>query len=254
MEVDTGDTVGTVIAVSGEWEPHITEVVRRLTSPGDVFVDVGAHIGYYTLLASVLVGDQGHVYAFEPSPARWNELRANVARNKLGNVTAFEMAAGAYEGETILYEAPRTNTSASTLLPAALDPSAATEYSPKRVRVTPVPTHLAAKHLDRVRVIKIDVEGFEIDVLRGLERVLAGRRPLSLIIEVSPDWSSGSDVAFIEQLCRSHEFVPWRVSNEYTLDAYFPLRVVPPIRVDAIPEERADLVLARGMDLDERRR
>src|SRR4249919_1281797 len=87
MEVDTGDAVGSVVAVSGVWEPNITAVVRQVVSPGDVCIDVGAHVGYYTLLMSRLVEEHGHVFAFEPSPPRFLELTSNLVRNGSTNVT-----------------------------------------------------------------------------------------------------------------------------------------------------------------------
>ena len=249
MLVDTGDTVGCVVAVSGVWEPHITAVMRRLLAKGDVFVDVGAHIGYHTLLASRLVGETGHVYAFEPSPARHGELVENIARNALSNVTTFELAAGATESVATLFEAPRTNTSASTMVSrAARDSSAGDER--RDVRVAPVQDCIAEEDIPRVRVVKVDVEGFEIEVLRGLGRILARGSQLALVVEISPEWADENPRAFIEQLCREHGLTPWRVVNEYTVAAYFPAQPEPPFRIASIPDERADLVLTRGIDLE----
>ena len=99
MEVDTADAVGSVVAASGIWEPNITAAVRQLLAPGDVCIDVGAHVGYHTLLMSRLVEEHGHVFAFEPSPARFFELTSNLARNGSTNVTALNVAAGTDDGE-----------------------------------------------------------------------------------------------------------------------------------------------------------
>jgi FkbM family methyltransferase len=250
MLVDTGDTVGCVVAVSGVWEPSITALVPRLLARGDVAVDVGAHVGYYTLLASRLVGDRGHVYALEPSPARYRELVANVARNGISNVTTFQLAAGADESVATLFEAPRTNTSASTIVPrAAADLAAAGERVD--VRVAPVQDLVAREDIPRVRLIKVDVEGSEVDALRGLDRILARGSRLALLVEISPHWSDESP-RFVEELCRSHHLQPWLVRNDYTVAAYFPSRPEPPVRIDTIPDHRADLVLTRGIDLGSR--
>lgn len=249
MNVDTADTVGRVIAVSGVWEPHVTALVGVLVSPADVVVDVGAHIGYYTLLAARLVGERGHVYAVEPSRARCAELHANLVRNDMKHVTVLELAAGSQDGVATLYEAPRTNTSASTVLPDPVGVGAATtEYSPTRVPVTRVDTCIPAGHVERVRLVKIDVEGFEVEVLNGLDRVLDAGKPLCLVVEISPEWSPSSP-AFLERLCDKQGFVPYRISNTYTLDGYFPRQLVPPSRVASIPDVRADLVLVRGTEL-----
>jgi FkbM family methyltransferase len=249
MRVHTGDTIGCVVAVSGVWEPSITAVLRGVLTRGDVFVDVGAHIGYHTLLAAGLVGEQGRVYAFEPSPERHADLVANLARNAISNVTAFELAGGERESVGTLFLAPGTNTSASTMVArAAREASAGRER--REVRVVPVQDCIAGEDLGRVRVVKVDVEGFEIEVLRGLDRILGGRSPLAVVIEISPEWAAESPGPFVDRLCREHGFALWRVANEYSVDAYFPTRPEPPYRIDFVPDERADLILARGIDLD----
>lgn len=251
MEVDTGDAVGRVVAVSGIWEPNATAIVRRLLAPGDVFVDIGAHTGYYTLLAADIVGAAGHVYAFEPSPARYRELLANLSRSTATNVSAFDVGAGAADGTATLYEAPRPNTSASTLSAGALArPAVATrdEFRPVAVKVVAAESVLPSNVLERVRVVKVDVEGYEIEAIQGMERLLAAEAPLVVLVEVSPAWS-GEGSVWIERLCARHALEPWLVSNEYTLAGYFPLRVRPPVRLASIPHDRCDLLLVRGIDV-----
>ena len=148
MELDTGDAVGRVVAISGVWEPNATAVVKRLLHPGDVFVDLGAHTGYFTLLAADLVGATGHVFAFEPSPERYRELLRNLERNCKTNVSAFERAAGSEDEVATLYDAPRPNTSASTLsIGAVVRPAggAAAEYRPVTVEVVAAESMLPAE-------------------------------------------------------------------------------------------------------------
>ncbi len=250
MEVDTGDLVGRVVAVSGIWEPNATAVIARLVAPGDVFIDLGAHTGYYTLVASHLVGADGHVFAFEPSPARYRDLLANLVRNATTNASAFELAAGACEGTATLYDAPRPNTSASTLSTGALAcPAVATaaDYQPVTVRVVAAESLLPPQLLDRVRVVKVDVEGYEKEAISGIERILAIGAPVAVLVELSPQWS-GEGAEWVEQLCERHRFDPWLVENEYTLPGHFPVRPRPARRLASIPAERGDVLLVRGFD------
>jgi FkbM family methyltransferase len=221
-----------------------------LLHPGDVFVDVGAHVGYYTLLAASVVGHEGHVYAFEPSRARADEIRRQLERNRrLGSVTVLELAAGSAAGSATLYEAPRTNTAASTLVVSALDPNTASDdYSASQVTVARADECIKPEHLRRTGVVKVDVEGYEVEALEGLAGMLAAGQPLCLIVEISPEWSVTDPVKYIDELCSAHELVPWRISNEYTRDDYFPYSIEPPVRLDAIPDVRADLALVRGLD------
>jgi len=82
MWLDKVDVVNLFLYYFGGWEPAITQVVRQALKPGDVFLDVGANVGYYTLLASRLVGDTGRVIAVDASPSVYEILSRNVSRNR----------------------------------------------------------------------------------------------------------------------------------------------------------------------------
>ena len=248
MLVDTADDIGRVLAVSGEWEPHITEVFKRQLRPGDVCIDVGAHIGYYTLIASSLVGAQGHVHAIEPSPSRHRRLVENLRRNHIENVTAWNIAAGQVGGSSVLYEAPAANSGTSSLSPRVLDSSSASadHYTEIEVPVARVDEIVPGEVFDRVRVVKVDVEGHEAEVLRGMESILACGTPMAVFVEIRPDLSLEDSVEFVERLCSSHDFTLYLIANEYGPSEYFPRRLVPPLRVDRVPAEPCDLLLLRG--------
>lgn len=248
MIVDAGDSVGRVLAIAGEWEPHVTSAFRASLERGDVCIDVGAHVGYYALLAAKVVGPPGHVYAFEPSPTTYRSLVANLARNRRANVTPANVAAGAEESTAVLYEAPNYGSGASSLsrrMLEAPDIGRLEEYAPVQVRVGPIASLVPRESFPRVRLIKIDVEGYEVEALRGLEEILAIGAPLTLIVELTPDWSAEPPAPFVEDLCRRHALTAFRLSNEYTFDGYFPARIEPPTRLDAIPVGRCDLLLRR---------
>lgn len=251
LEVDAGDVVGRVLTASGVWEPHVTDSFRRRLRSGDICIDIGAHVGYYTLLAAKLVGPGGHVYAFEPSPDVYRTLVLNLERNAVANVTALNVAAGADEGAGVLYELAAGRSGNSSLSPRLLEsPHAGTaeEYAPVEVEICAAESRLPAEEFDRVRMIKVDVEGYEVEALRGVERILAAGAPVAVIVELSPEWSVEEPAAFIEELCRRHRLMPYRLVNEYNLDGYFPARIEPPTRIDAIPPERCDLLLVRSND------
>jgi FkbM family methyltransferase len=246
--VDTGDTIGRVLAASGEWEAHVTHEFRRSLSAGDVCVDVGAHIGYYTLVASKLVGPHGNVFAIEASPRVYRTLTANLARNDAANVIALNVAAGAAEGTADLYEAAGESPGTSSLSPRILDSphvGRAEDYRSAEVDVATIDSLVPRDLHARVRVVKIDVEGYEVEALRGLERIVGEGAPLALFVELSPEWSEEEPAPYVEDLCRRHGFRPFRLVNEYSFEGYFPARIVPPIPLDAIPAERCDLLLRR---------
>jgi FkbM family methyltransferase len=203
MRVDTSDVMARALATGGTWEPYVVAELRRLLAPGDVCVDVGANLGYYTLLASRLVGPAGHVYALEPAEETFDELRRNLDLNGVSNVTALRVAAGAAEGTAPLYRPSFDNTGAASLRESVLAWAGPTEGPTTDVPVRPLHALIDAAHLGRLSVVKIDVEGAEADTLRGLEPLLEqGLRP-TLIVEVHSAYDPGAP-ASVADLCKRH--------------------------------------------------
>ena len=142
----------------------------HLLRPGDLFVDVGANVGSYTALASAVCG--ARTIAFEPNPATWPDLQANIAANQLEDrVTAHQTGAGSKPG-TLQFRANGTETSVAS----APDGAGQTFESP----VITLDGSLADAS---PALIKIDVEGFESDVLAGARRVLDDPQLLAVIME-----------------------------------------------------------------------
>jgi FkbM family methyltransferase len=245
MLVSTHDSIGRVLAISGVWEPNVTAAFRRHLASGDVCVDVGAHIGYFTLLASQLVGSQGHVYALEPSPANYEALRRNLERNAATNVTALQVAAGERTDRAVLHEGPGTNTGRATLR-SVLPNRSAIEGPGVMVDVRPVLACVPEHDHARIRVIKIDVEGYELEVLRSLEPLFDLGEPLAVFLEFNSRWSGESDATeYLERLCREQGFKVQHLRSNYSLQGLFPAEPEEPETVDEIPARECDLLLIR---------
>jgi FkbM family methyltransferase len=245
LRVSTSDQIGRVLAVSGVWEPNVTAAFSRALRPGDVCVDIGAHIGYFTLLASRLVGPSGHVYAFEPSPTNYEALRANLSRNGVSNVTTLRVALGESTERALLREAPGTNTGRATLRDVRPNraPLAAEGVM---VDVHPAADVIPVDDLSRIRVIKIDVEGYEVEVMRGLDPVFALGQPLALFVEFNPLWSDDSDaVRYLDELRLEHGFALKRLGAGYQLATLFPAHVGEPVEIADVPPHECDLLLTR---------
>jgi FkbM family methyltransferase len=176
------DVIDRQLLSRGVWEPHVTASMHARVRLGQTFYDIGANIGYNSLLASRLVGPTGHVIAFEPNPSIARRLRDHVERNRIQNVRVVEACVVAKATERArLYIPPRD-------LP---NPGRATMRAETRFE----PVECAAVHLDSLiddrslpppDVIKIDVEGFEYEVLQSLESYLS--RPglsLTVLLEVT---------------------------------------------------------------------
>jgi FkbM family methyltransferase len=153
------------------------ELVRRELSAGGDFVDVGAHIGMYSV-AAALAG-AGRVLAFEPNPAARDQLSANLELNGCRNVIVTPKAAGDSDGETLLHVPATPDPSFSSLVPGRF-----AEGEPVDVAVTTVDREVEAHGL-RPTVVKIDVEGGELAVVAGMRRTLE-LRP-ALVVEVNEE-------------------------------------------------------------------
>ena len=117
ISVQFPDMIQTSIFLTGIWEQHITRVISEALAPGDVFVDVGANVGYYSLLASSRVGSEGKVFAFEASPTIYAALVANIGRNRLTNVVALSRAVSNTAGTCKIFMAREGNRGHSTIIP-----------------------------------------------------------------------------------------------------------------------------------------
>ena len=161
-------------------------------------LDVGAHIGLVTLPVSRVVAPGGEVYAFEPAQANLHYLRAHIALNGLSNVTVVESLVGAEPRN----EVPFFEQSGDSGLNTTADRGGELGFAPTTRRQVTLDGFCAERGL-QPDVIKIDVEGAEVGVLRGAERTLRSKRP-TVILSVHPRQmlSLGATVEELEQLLR----------------------------------------------------
>jgi FkbM family methyltransferase len=173
----TDSSVGTAIKDARDYEPHVVARMRRELAPGQTFVDVGASLGYFTVLAGDAVGPTGRVVSCEPGPQNHSVLLLNVVSRGLENVTVHRLAVGDRRG-VLLYSGSGGN---GAVGPYDGDPAALATHD--LVETAPLDELLAG--LDRVDIIKADVEGAEGLVLRGARQTLAAHHPV-LFLEFSP--------------------------------------------------------------------
>jgi FkbM family methyltransferase len=153
------------------YEPSRSNFLYNILRPGDTFIDIGAHIGYFSLLASALVGRTGFVYSFEPERKNYVQLLANIALNRAGNVQPFEQALGASEMDVAFY----VNKSGRDGAHALAEPDSRgrqNAFRQESLHLTTFDNVFGDGTHARVRAVKIAVEGAETDVLRGASRHL----------------------------------------------------------------------------------
>jgi FkbM family methyltransferase len=144
-------------------EPEVVHLFRRVIRPGDFVIDGGTSVGFMTLTMSRLVGDQGHVEAFEPSVLNFKKLRANLELNKVENVTAINRALWSEDTEVTLHQA--LDSGSSSLMPF--------EGVLNHVKVGALTLDKWCLNYDqKPRLLKLDVEGAELHALTGAGQML----------------------------------------------------------------------------------
>lgn len=178
------DGVGFALLIDAEYEPETLATMRMKLSEGDVFIDVGANVGSFALPGSEMVGPQGVVLAIEASEKIFKYLRQNITANAVTNVCIINCAAAASSGVAKFFDAPTEQFGMGSLAPWAGDENAG--YAVESSTLEDILDQRSIEW-ERVKFIKIDVEGFELDVLKGAERFLTSCSPCILFEFI--DWA-----------------------------------------------------------------
>ena len=184
--LDPGDLIGVTILRAGEWQREVWDSLAPNLSEGGVFLDVGAHIGYFSMKAAPKVGKTGQVLAFEPNPETLRLLRDNVTANHAGNIIVEPIACTDRERQLTLYASAGFNTGMSSLSRENADITYKEAPRAYSVRGRPIDDVVRDRKLTRVDAVKIDVEGAEVAVLRGAVETLKRFHP-KLVFEIVPE-------------------------------------------------------------------
>lgn len=206
------------------YEPVTTELFKAALKPGAIVLDIGAHSGYYSIIAAWRIGRRGKVYAFEPGPDNFDVLKLNAARSGLGRIVPVQKAVSDQNGEVTLrmsrctachslYHHPLTEAETTiTVLSVTID------------------SFLKGRPVD---VIKMDIEGSEPFALRGMRKTIARSPNLVLLAEFSPEFlrelgvepeeflGELEDLGFEVQLIDEERRSVMPVRKEHLLETYY---------------------------------
>ncbi|MFF2651720.1 FkbM family methyltransferase [Streptomyces sp. NPDC058045] len=216
--LDTRDLIQRYLYLFGVWEPHVTRWLESRLRPGDVMVDVGANIGVFSVLASRLVGETGRVVAVEASPAFHQRLLQHVELNGCRNVRAVNAAVSDRREKLRFVLASSANMGANSIVP--YEGPAESSFEAEALPLTEV---LELDEVVRARVVKVDVEGAEGAVVRGLEPLLDLIPPdAEIAVEVTPERMArlGESAEELLGTMRRHGFHVYRLPNDYAPAAY----------------------------------
>lgn len=176
-----------ILYLSGLYEPAITRLFCKLVEQGCTVIDVGAYVGYYTALASKLVGETGRIFSFEPAPWNFSKLQETIEANKFENVTLYQAAVGDRSGKTYLWLSsdPATHSIAEATGRFFQKKNCRQAGKTVEVDVISVDQIIGQNELpiDNL-VVKIDAEGAELKVLKGMKEAIANSINLHLICSV----------------------------------------------------------------------
>lgn len=169
----------------GTNELPVQEALACSLQPGQVFYDIGANVGFFTVIGARLVGPTGQIYAFEPVPENAHAVRQNAASNGFHQVTVFEQAVAQASGRGELFVSHYAG--GATLSAADLPPDLKQSITVELVAID----DLIVQGLRPPAVVKVDVEGAELAVFQGMAQTIATFRPL-IIYEID----DGDEQAF----------------------------------------------------------
>jgi FkbM family methyltransferase len=225
----------------GRYSPELLNVFQHFVRPGDAVIDVGAHIGYLTFYLASLVTESGKVYSFEPDPRVGSYLDKSIAASEMNWIHPFPLALTAKDGEIEFYLARGQGSSTAVKASEHLD------VTPTIVTGVTLDGLIAAgKVVDNIRLIKLDIEGFEIEAIRGMAELIKRSRPI-LVVEVNEERLSAQgessarllelleslnyNVLALESpkklLNRSNDFLTRPISNDLRSRRYYDVLCVP---------------------------
>jgi FkbM family methyltransferase len=221
LGVQLPDLIQSYLFFFGIWEPAITEYVRKSLRHGDIFIDVGANIGYFTTLASSLVGEEGRVFAIEASPMIFRKLQENIALNGFKNVQAFNVAAYDKHRDLKFFLGKKANLGASTTFERK---AALREFHLEaKIQALPLTDIVGPEIIMNARLVKIDVEGAEWFILSGMRMLLAScSEQTEFLVEISPYAvrEQGNDPEDLLNMFDEAGFQAYYIENNYSAEFY----------------------------------
>lgn len=218
----------------------------KVLAPGMVFMDIGAYHGIYSVVAANKLKDTGEIFAFEPSPREYQRLRMHLRLNRVAIAHGEMLAMGRTASKTSFFQVNAGDTTRNGLRqPASRD--SVTEIS---VNTVSLDEYVRARNIARVDVIKLDVEGGEIDVIRGGQKVFGDLRPV-LICEVLDATTEvwGYQAREIIKAVRDFDYDWFDFNLNGSIGVHVERQAYPQVKnYLAIPREKRELVIRRSTE------
>jgi FkbM family methyltransferase len=185
LEIDLTSAIGRDLYFHGSHERELIAFLRNVLRPGMSVIDAGANVGEISLIVSRLIGESGRVYSFEVSPKTLPRLRRNIALNRAQNIEVVEAAVCGSDGPLTFYLGQGADSGSSSL-------SQPHDYTGDHLTVPGMrlDTFVRSRSISQIDLIKLDIEGAELDALQGAEALLSEEKPPIIVFEYHEQVSS----------------------------------------------------------------
>lgn len=201
---------GTNYYMRGYYECTTLFMIDKLLKPGDTFIDIGASVGQMTVYGSKAVGKDGKVFAIEPTPSRYFELKNSIALNNCSNVIPLNLGLGSKPGEVDLY----LNRVSPTMIKPNIKKGNNKPIKSVTVKISRLDTIIKKYNISNTKFIKIDVEGYELEVLKGTGNLLSSKNPPVICFEYGVYYKSIDVFNFIKKKNPNYLFFYSDYGNE----------------------------------------
>lgn len=199
----------------GLYEENVMNYLKHTIRPGAVVIDPGANIGYFAAVCLGLVGPEGHVYSFEPSNTAFSYLTRNNPLPRPANWTVEHAGLTDHSGSMVFFDTPRVITRGFACLEGVFEPK---DRIPHPTVVFALDDYCAERDISRIAFLKLDIEGSELNALRGARRLLDQRAIEAVLVETSLDPHLRPNAEAIDALLRSAGFRSFRVQRNGRLE------------------------------------
>ena len=191
---------------NGNFEPVETEIVKKEIKENDIVLDVGANIGYYSLIFAQLIGKSGKVYSFEPDPTNFEILKKNILVNKHENVILENKAVSNKEGNLKLYLSTENN-GMHRIYPS--------KWCKESIDINSIKIDNYFNKNQKIDFIKLDIEGAEYDALLGMESIIQNNENIVIFIEFVPTSleEHGTNPEKVIDFFINHKFKIFKINN-----------------------------------------
>jgi FkbM family methyltransferase len=196
----------------GYYEEPVALLLEHITEPNSIVLDIGANVGYFTLIAAKKA-KTGKIFSFEPVSELCEQLRKNIEENKLNNVEINRLAVGEHNQDAVIFLSGSDNQGMSSLRP----PENFAGIS-QPIRTIRIDNWAIENNIKKIDVIKLDIEGSELSALKGMDQTLNKLKPM-IIVELNPDTLGYFDLLPSDVLVylRNKNYIPFEINERGSL-------------------------------------